>query len=172
VWRPAIANDVLAHWMHLMHSDGWIPREQILGAEAQARVPAEFMPQHRQHANPPTLMLRLERLLNGGAEQGGEEEWLPLARRLWPRLTRWYGWLVRTQAGELPHTFRWRGRDAADNRLNALTLSSGLDDYPRATVPTMKTPNPEPNRSPSPSPNPSPSPSPSLSPSEVFTAAH
>jgi mannosyl-oligosaccharide glucosidase len=138
VWKPAIANDVLAHWMHLMHSDGWIPREQILGAEAEARVPAEFMPQHRQHANPPTLMLRLERLLNGGAEQGGEEEWLPLARRLWPRLTRWYGWLVRTQAGELPHTFRWRGRDVADNRLNALTLSSGLDDFPRATVPTKK----------------------------------
>ena len=184
VWKPAIANDVLAHWMHLMHSDGWIPREQILGAEAQARVPAEFMPQHRQHANPPTLMLRLERLLNGGAEQGGEEEWLPLARRLWPRLTRWYGWLVRTQAGELPHTFRWRGRDAADNRLNALTLSSGLDDYPRATVPTKKSitlsltlsptlsltltltqePNPNPNLNPNLNPNPNPNPSPNPSP--------
>ena len=93
------------------------------------------MPQHRQHANPPTLMLRLERLLSGGAEDGGGDEgWLQLAASLWPRLTKWYGWLVRTQAGELAHTFRWRGRDANDRRLNALTLSSGLDDYPRATV--------------------------------------
>ena len=136
-WKPAIANDVLAHWLALMHSDGWIPREQILGAEAEARVPAEFMPQHRQHANPPTLLLRLQRLLDFGAEDGSSDDsWLPLARRLWPRLTRWYGWLVRTQAGELPHTFRWRGRDKNDGRLNAMTLSSGLDDYPRATIPT------------------------------------
>ena len=59
-----------------------------------------------------------------------------MLRSLYPALVKWHRWFLRTQAGELPHSFRWRGRDAADKKLNAMTLSSGLDDYPRATVPT------------------------------------
>ena len=76
---------------------------QILGAEAAARVPAEFVAQHRMHANPPTLLLRLQRRLSLSSRNGalGEEEgqWLELARELWPRLKAWYAWFVRTQAG-------------------------------------------------------------------------
>ena len=60
-WDGPLADDIAAHWLGLMHEDGWIPREQILGAEAAARVPAEFLPQRRLHANPPTLVLRLQR---------------------------------------------------------------------------------------------------------------
>ena len=37
-----------------MHGDGWIPREP-LGARRR-RVPSEFLPQRRLHANPPTLI--------------------------------------------------------------------------------------------------------------------
>jgi mannosyl-oligosaccharide glucosidase len=132
-----------------MRPDGWIPREQILGAEAAARVPSEFLAQRRDHANPPTLLLRLQRRLDHidrasdiGGEGGGEREidpadamWLGLMRKLWPRLSAWYAWFCRTQAGALPFTYWWRGRDAADGRLNAMTLASGLDDFPRATVP-------------------------------------
>ena len=59
-----------------------------------------------------------------------------LARRLWPRLVKWYAWFTRTQAGEVRGSFRWRGRDRNDRKLNAMTLSSGLDDYPRASTPS------------------------------------
>ena len=41
-------------------SDVRISREQILGAEAASRVPPEFLAQHRMHANPPALLLRIQ----------------------------------------------------------------------------------------------------------------
>lgn len=33
-WDIHICLDILGHWLDLMNIDGWIPREQILGAEA------------------------------------------------------------------------------------------------------------------------------------------
>ena len=36
---------MLAHWLDLMSASGWIPREQILGAEAAVRVPVEYVTQ-------------------------------------------------------------------------------------------------------------------------------
>jgi mannosyl-oligosaccharide glucosidase len=33
-WDVHISMDVIGHWLDLLNSDGWIPREQILGAEA------------------------------------------------------------------------------------------------------------------------------------------
>ncbi|NWT75430.1 GCS1 glucosidase, partial [Prunella himalayana] len=130
-WDPALARDILAHWLDLLNADGWIPREQILGEEARARVPPEFVLQHSETANPPTLLLALERLLPDAP--------LPYLRRLSPRLRAWFEWLNRTQAGPEPFTFRWRGRDADPERfLNPKTLSSGLDDYPRASHPSAQ----------------------------------
>ncbi len=36
-WSPLVGRDVIAHWLDLMTAEGWIPREQILGGEAEAR---------------------------------------------------------------------------------------------------------------------------------------
>jgi hypothetical protein len=35
-----ISAEILAHWMDLINVEGWIPREQILGLEARAKVQA------------------------------------------------------------------------------------------------------------------------------------
>ncbi|XP_035426916.1 mannosyl-oligosaccharide glucosidase [Cygnus atratus] len=128
-WDPELSCEVIAHWFDLMNTEGWIPREQILGEEARAKVPPEFVVQHSETANPPTLFLALQRLLGTAP--------LPYLRRLFPRLRAWYEWYNSTQAGPLPYTFRWRGRDTDPERfLNPKTLASGLDDYPRASHPS------------------------------------
>eukprot|EP00899_Mesostigma_viride_P027617 jgi/Mesvir1/803/Mv17396-RA.1 len=182
-WDPALRRDVLAHWLDLMNVNGWIPREQILGAEAARKVPAEFVVQSSGHANPPTLFLPLmamaERVMsaeratssrsnkassdkedgqatqknavdgNGDAPAdvaverlgaGGDvDKDLEFLRAAFPRLEVWYRWFNTTQRGADPRGFMWRGRDpsSGDGReLNAKTLTSGLDDYPRASHPS------------------------------------
>ncbi len=144
-WDPALARDALAHWLDLVSASGWVAREQILGEEARARVPGEFLAQSPDVANPPTLLLVLEQMADGGGEGDGsappqspedaalDRDFLAAA---WPRVRAWAAWLNATQAGGAPGAYRWRGRDAgAARELNAKTLASGLDDYPRASHP-------------------------------------
>nr|DBA29559.1 TPA: hypothetical protein GDO54_009780 [Pyxicephalus adspersus] len=133
-WDPALAWQSLAHWLDLMNADGWIPREQILGPEARSKVPSEFVIQWNENANPPTLFLALRQLLAGG---NVPSEGRQILRRAFPRLQTWYNWFNETQSGPLPYTYRWRGRDKDTLRfLNPKTLTSGLDDYPRASHPS------------------------------------
>ena len=67
-WSRPLARDALAHWCDAVTATGWIPREQILGAEAEARVPSEFVAQDPSVANPPTLLLPLSAMARGVAE--------------------------------------------------------------------------------------------------------
>ncbi|CAI5536063.1 unnamed protein product, partial [Closterium sp. Naga37s-1] len=130
-----------------------------------SKVPEEFIQQHVSNGNPPTLFLPLteiadlaarsaatcQRLPNGsfvpkegvGEEVGaggGEAEGcdrVSFLHACLPRLKAWFRWFNSSQAGKLPGSYYWRGRDANTVReLNPKTLQSGLDDYPRASHPS------------------------------------
>jgi len=146
-WSPALSRDAIAHWMDLMTASGWIPREQILGEEARARVPHEFIPQSPDAANPPALFLPLaemaERVSAAQEERYRDRDPdIEFLRAAWPRLRTWFLWYTQTQAGPVAGSYRWRGRESENNmngdkvELNPKTLTSGLDDYPRASHPS------------------------------------
>ncbi|CEG46333.1 mannosyl-oligosaccharide glucosidase-like [Plasmopara halstedii] len=128
-----IAQDIIAHWFGLMETDGYIAREQILGQDARRRVPSEFLVQHVEHANPPTLLLALEKMLHWYDSTKSITELKEFVRAIYPFLKRWYDWFLKTQVGPQDASFRWRGRRVSDGKLISNTLSSGLDDYPRAS---------------------------------------
>lgn len=139
-WDPQVTRESIGHWIDLINVEGWIPREQILGDEARSKVPAEFIVQRNENANPPTLFLALQDLIKqlpSNPETVESQPTLAFLRRLFPRLKTWFEWYNTTQTGPLPNSYRWRGRDNDTNLfLNPKTLTSGLDDYPRASHPS------------------------------------
>ena len=141
-----------------MDEDGWIGREQILGPEARSKVPQEFQVQFPHYANPPTLFLVFETLIDkikGGksmikrtsdpldhvrnAQLDKPEAAISYLRALYPLLKRHYFWFRKTQWGDIKsydrdafstkEGYRWRGRTVRH------ILTSGLDDYPRPQPP-------------------------------------
>lgn len=135
-WSPLISRDILAHWFDLITRSGWMPREVILGEEAKSRVPDEFLVQSPQAANPPTLLFVLLEMAHSD-----DPDDIELLKKAWPRLEAWYGWYNSTQrrSSASGGSYTWQGRDATTVReLNPKTLTSGLDDYPRASHPTEK----------------------------------
>lgn len=140
-----------------MDEDGWIGREQILGPEARSKVPVEFQVQYPHYANPPTLFLVFDTLLDklhGKSSYKSTSDPLesirsaPLQdpqiavsylRDLYPLLKRHYFWYRKTQCGDIKsydriaysqkEAYRWRGRTPQH------ILTSGLDDYPRPQPP-------------------------------------
>ncbi len=135
-WDASISLDVLWHWLSLLHMGpkshpgAWIPREQILGSTSERRVPTEFRPQDPDVANPPTLLLLVQKLLDNKKVSDSD------IKRLAPGLDLWVCWLLATLRAKGNKGFRWRGRDPEDKRVNPITLDSGLDDFPRAMHPS------------------------------------
>ncbi|XP_011502185.1 PREDICTED: mannosyl-oligosaccharide glucosidase GCS1 [Ceratosolen solmsi marchali] len=136
-WNLDIEMDIISHWFDLMNINGWIPREMILGEEALAKVPQEFVTQDESNANPPTFFITLQYILDHKRDELLSNH-MDLLKKLYPRLNQWFQWFNLTQIGEIPGTYRWRGRKYETNiELNPKTLTSGLDDYPRASHPSI-----------------------------------
>ena len=121
-------------------------------------MPQEFQVQYPHYANPPTLFLILETLIDKTASRSlrnvdpsdpfdsvrsahlqNPEHAISYLRELYPLLKRHYFWFRRTQSGDIKsydrdafstkEAYRWRGRTPEH------ILTSGLDDYPRPQPP-------------------------------------
>lgn len=134
-WDVDLSKTVVKSWFNMMNRQGWIPREIVIDTESIARQPQGFVVQHSDNANPPTFFFTLESMLAIEQNETGQLTKDDL-HQLFPRLKAWYNWYNTTQAGKKPSTYRWRGRQASEEILNPYTLTSGFDDYPRATHPT------------------------------------
>ncbi|MCJ1420778.1 Processing alpha glucosidase I [Xylographa parallela] len=157
-WDMDLTLEIVRSWFKLMDDDGWIGREQILGAEARSKVPVEFQIQYPHYANPPTLFFILETLIDKinaevpqtpdtsdaydsirNAHLQKPEQALAYLNEIYPLLKRHYFWYRRTQWGDIKsydrdafstkEAYRWRGRTPEH------ILTSGLDDYPRPQPP-------------------------------------
>ncbi|KAL2126219.1 hypothetical protein VTI74DRAFT_1407 [Chaetomium olivicolor] len=160
-WDIDLTLEIVKSWFNLMDDDGWIAREQILGAEARSKVPAEFQTQYPHYANPPTLflvvdafvtkLLKTNGTLPAGREHLSQDESLATAsldnpeigfehlRRLYPLLQRQFTWFRNTQRGDIKSYDReaYSSKEAYRWRGRTVThcLTSGLDDYPRPQPP-------------------------------------
>ncbi|PLN83537.1 glycoside hydrolase [Aspergillus taichungensis] len=159
-YDTSLALEIVKSWVSLMDEDGWIAREQILGAEARSKVPPEFTVQYPHYANPPTLFIILEAFIDkldakkniSTEEVGGDaldslrsgyvqEKELGEAyiRSIYPLLKRHYFWYRRTQHGDVKSYDReaFSTREAYRWRGRSIQhiLTSGIDDYPRAQPP-------------------------------------
>lgn len=131
LWNSKISEEIVSYWLNLLNVEGWIPREQILGIEARAKVPHKFIVQENDIANPPTLFLTIQNLM---ARNLSSTHFL---KKIFPRLKVWFNWFNSSQAGKDQSTYYWRGRDnKIERELIPKTPSSGLDDYPRASHPS------------------------------------
>jgi len=160
-WDLSITMQVLSGWLNAMYLfrpdgentpaieeyGGWIPREMILGNTARKRVPDEFIKQRVNIANPPTILLVFESLLDKYlasktcSDEKSQNETVAILKFItesYPYLQQWIRWFLNSQKGPDPahNSFRWRGRSHSDKKLVPNTLSSGLDDYPRSQLPT------------------------------------
>ena len=145
-WDPSLSQTVVTHWLHRMDKNGWIPREQILGAEATSKVPEKFRLQSPDIANPPALLLTIENMLYSlehsehseevlndgrivsttGQQHQDKQQLLEFLASIYPKFSLHYKWLKKTQSGDVRGSFRWRGQTSTH------CLASGLDDFPRA----------------------------------------
>jgi mannosyl-oligosaccharide glucosidase len=155
-FRPELSLEIIGNWLKLVQNDesfhykvgkgekvnenvrGWLPREQILGAEARRRVPEPFQLQKPNIANPPTLFLALNKLISSEIERS---QLFSFFSEHFSALQSHLDWFFRSQGANFIENNQISGCSGAENSSTTFywhdrspkhCLSSGLDDYPRA----------------------------------------
>ena len=134
-WDISLSMDILNSWLNTMSSNGWVPREQIRGSEAENQVPSAFILQNKNIANPPTLIFPINDYLIHYIYyyniSKGEIELKLLMNKIYKKLKIWLSWYETTQKtidDKNNINYNWFGRDSSHN------YPSGLDDIPRAMI--------------------------------------
>jgi mannosyl-oligosaccharide glucosidase len=140
-WDIELSLEMVNTWLDTMDNDGWIPREQIRGNEAENQVPSEFITQDKLIANPPTLLFPIKNFINNykyftdaNSKIYGLKE---LLIKFYKKLKLWMNWFENTQRSILfkkkgeayRYTYQWNKRDSSHN------FPSGFDDLPRGMTP-------------------------------------
>ena len=140
-WDIELSLDMVNTWLDTMDKEGWIPREQIRGNEAENQVPSEFINQDRLIANPPTLLFPIKIFINNykyfkdtNDKNYGLKE---LLIKFYKKLKLWLNWFENTQRSSMfkkkgdkyKYIYQWNKRDGSHN------FPSGFDDLPRGMTP-------------------------------------
>lgn len=119
--------DILAHWFNTIKENGWIPREQMRGKQAESNLPYELF-EDPKAGNPPSFMFVLQYLVEGLDKTKPDDRIVNFLQNIFPRVELWFNWFDTTLSNQQPNlvgTYMWR--DVYEQG----ALSSGLDDYPR-----------------------------------------
>eukprot|EP01016_Furgasonia_blochmanni_P038008 TRINITY_DN4545_c0_g1_i1.p1 TRINITY_DN4545_c0_g1~~TRINITY_DN4545_c0_g1_i1.p1 ORF type:complete len:689 (-),score=121.57 TRINITY_DN4545_c0_g1_i1:111-2177(-) len=124
-WNKKLCLEIMKNWLNTMNDDGWIPREQARGAEAESYM---LIKEDTREGNPPALMLPIMVLASSANE---DDEFEAFIRLYLPKLVTWHKWfseLQRYKGGDYrpgePY-FKWWGPS------EELNYGSGMDDFPR-----------------------------------------
>ena len=130
-WDLELSLEMVNTWFDTMDNQGWIPREQIRGIEAEAQVPVEFREQDFFVANPPSLLFPIKAFINNYKYYKDSNNNLygmkDLLIKFYKKLKLWMNWFETTQKNK--NAYHWNRRNSEHN------YPSGFDDLPRGMTP-------------------------------------
>ena len=130
-WDLELSLEMVNTWLDTMDNQGWIPREQIRGIEAEAQVPVEFREQDFFVANPPSLLFPIKAFINNYKYYKDSNNNLygmkDLLIKFYKKLKLWMNWFETTQKNK--NAYHWNRRNSEHN------YPSGFDDLPRGMTP-------------------------------------
>ena len=132
-WDLELSIDMVNTWLDTMDLNGWIPREQIRGDEAENQVPKEFIAQNNLIANPPTLIFPIKVYIEHYkyfSDHDKEFGLKSLLIKFYKKLKLWIAYYEKTQ--KVNDNYQWNKRDSNHN------YPSGFDDLPRGMIPNKE----------------------------------